>query len=140
MPTRNASATWEGTLKTGKGHIDGESGAIKVPYSFNTRFGDEKGTNPEELIAAAHAGCYSMALTSSLEKAGKPATKVETKAAVTIEMQGGPNITLIKLTTRATVPGIDRETFQKIAQDTKNGCPVSKALAAVKIELDAQLA
>ena len=141
MPTRNATAIWEGGLKGGKGNIKGESGAINVPFSFGTRFENAPGTNPEELIAAAHAGCFSMALSAGLEKAGKPATKVETKAGCTVEkVEGGFGITGIKLTCRATVPGIDKETFQKIAQETKAGCPVSKALAAIKIELDAQLA
>jgi len=141
MPTRNATATWEGVLKTGKGNIKGESGAIDVPFSFNTRFGDTPGTNPEELIAAAHAGCFSMALSAGLEKAGKPSTKVETKAACTVEKVGdGFSITGVKLTCRATVPGIDAAQFKQIAEATKAGCPVSKALAAIKIELDAQLA
>ena len=141
MPTRNATATWEGVLKTGKGHIKGESGAIDVGFSFGTRFGDTPGTNPEELIAAAHAGCFSMALSAGLEGSGKPATKIETKAACTVNKVGdGFTITGIKLTCRATVPGMDASTFQKVAEATKAGCPVSKALAAVKIEMDAQLA
>jgi len=141
MPTRSASSIWEGGLKGGKGNYKGESGALAGSYSFSTRFGEEKGSNPEELIAAAHSACFSMALAAGLEKAGKPATKVDTKAAVTVELQGGGfTITGIKLTTRASVAGISKEDFQKISEETKKGCPVSKALAAVKIELDAQLA
>ena len=142
MPTRNASAVWEGGLKAGKGSIKGDSGAVNAPFSFGTRFENAPGTNPEELLGAAHAGCFSMALAVGLEKAGKTATRVETKAAVTVEKVGEAfTITSIKLVCRATVPGIDKEQFSKIAQATKEGCPVSKALAAVpKIELDAQLA
>jgi osmotically inducible protein OsmC len=140
MPTRNATSVWEGGLKNGKGNYKGESG-LAGSYSFVTRFENEKGSNPEELIAAAHSACFSMALSAGLEKAGKPATKVETKAGVTVEKgEGGFSITGIKLTVRATVPGIDKEQFHSIAEATKTGCPVSKALAAVKIELDAQLA
>lgn len=141
MPTRNATAVWEGGLKGGKGNVRGESGAVSAPYSFGTRFGDAPGTNPEELIAAAHAGCYSMALAAGLEGKGKPATKVETKAACTVEKVGdGFTITSIKLVCRASVAGIDAAEFKAIAEATKAGCPVSKALAAVKIDLDAQLA
>jgi len=141
MPTRNATATWEGGLKNGKGNFKGESGAISAPYSFSTRFENAPGTNPEELLAASHAACFSMALAAGLEKSGKPATKVETKAACTVEKVGdGFTITGIKLTTRATVPGIEPGQFKQIADATKTGCPVSRALSAVKIELDAQLA
>ncbi len=140
MPTRSASSIWEGGLKGGKGSYKGESGALSGSYSFNTRFGETPGSNPEELIGAAHSACFSMALAAGLEKAGTPATKVETKAAVTVELQGGGfSITGIKLTTRASVPGISKEEFAKVAEATKTGCPVSKALSAVKIELDAQL-
>jgi len=119
-----------------------ESGALNVPYSFGTRFGDVKGSNPEELLAAAEAACYSMALGVGLEKAGKPAKRIETSAACTIEKVGdGFKITTMKLTVRATVPGINADEFQKAAQATKDGCPVSGALKGnVKIELDAALA
>jgi osmotically inducible protein OsmC len=140
MPTRNASATWEGGLKAGKGSFKGDSGAISAPYSFGTRFGDTPGTNPEELLGAAHAACFSMALAAGLEKSGKPASKIDTKAAVTIDKVGdGFTITNIKLTCRAAVPGIDAAAFHQISEATKTGCPVSKALSAVKIELDAKL-
>ena len=140
MPTRTATASWEGGLKGGRGSFKGESGAINATYSFGSRFENEKGSNPEELLAAAEAACYSMALALGLEKAGTPSTKVETSAACTVEKQGaGFTITTMKLTVRATVPGIDDAAFQKAAQDTKVACPVSRALAGVKIDVDAKL-
>jgi osmotically inducible protein OsmC len=141
MPTRTANATWEGGLKGGKGSFKGESGAISGGYSFGTRFENAPGTNPEELLGASHAACFSMALAAGLEKAGKPATRVDTKAQVAIEKVGdGFSVTGIRLTTRASAPGVSKEEFQRIAEATKVGCPISKALASVKIELDAQLA
>jgi osmotically inducible protein OsmC len=140
MPTRKASATWEGGLQSGTGSFKGESGAIGSGYSFGTRFADAPGTNPEELIAAAHAACFSMALSGELEKAGTPGERVQTEAACTVEKVGnGFEITSIKLTTRARVPGIDDAKFQELANGAKAGCPVSKALSAVRIELDATL-
>ena len=140
MPTRNASATWEGGLRGGKGTFRGESGVIQGAYSFGSRFENAGGTNPEELLAAAEAACYSMALSAGLEKAGTPATRVETRAACTVEKAGeGFKITSMKLTVRATVPGVDREAFLRAAEATKTGCPVSQALAGVKIDVDAQL-
>ena len=142
MPTRNASATWEGGLQKGKGSFKGESGATGGAYSFGTRFGEEKGTNPEELLAAAEAACFSMALSGGLEKNGTPPTRVETKAACTVEKVGdGFQITRMKLDVRATVPGIDERKFREIAEATKKGCPVSKALAGIPtIEMEARLA
>lgn len=142
MPTRNASAVWEGGLKGGKGSFKGESGSISGSYSFGSRFENAGGSTPEELLAAAEAACYSMALSADLEKNGTPATKVETKAACTIEqIPGGVGITTMKLDVIATVPGIDNAKFQHIASATKEGCPVSKALANnVRIELTARLA
>ena len=140
MPTRNATATWEGGLKGGKGSFKGESGAINASYSFGSRFESAGGSNPEELLAAAEAACFSMALAAALEGAGTPATRVETKAACTVEKQGaGFTITRIKLDVRATVPGVDKNAFQTTVQATKEGCPVSKALKAVTIDVDAQL-
>ena len=140
MPTRNASATWEGGLAKGKGNFSGESGAIDGAYSFGTRFGDQKGTNPEELLAAAEAACFSMALSGALEKNGTPPTRVETRAACTVEKVGeGFKITTMKLDVRAQVPNVDAAAFQKVAEATKTGCPVSQALAGVKIEMTAQL-
>ncbi|HEX2094089.1 MAG TPA: OsmC family peroxiredoxin [Longimicrobiaceae bacterium] len=140
MPTRNASATWEGGLQGGKGSFEGESGAIGGSYSFGSRFADAGGTNPEELLAAAEAACYSMALSAGLEKRGTPATRVRTEAACTIEKVGeGFKITTLRLRVRARVSGVDEATFQRTAEATKTGCPVSQALAGVKIELDAAL-
>ena len=125
----------------GKGTFRGESGAIQGPYSFSTRFEEGMtGTNPEELIAAAHASCFSMALSGNLERAGAQPSRIETKAAATVEKQGdGFAITTIKLTTRVHASGIDAAKFQEVARGAKEGCPVSKALSAVKIELDAKL-
>lgn len=141
MPTRNASAVWEGGLKGGKGSFKGESGAIGGAYSFGSRFENGKGSNPEELLAAAEAACFSMALSGGLEKNGTPPTRVETAAACTVEaVPGGFGITTMKLQVNATVPGLDDAKFQEIAAATKSGCPVSKALAGnVNIELTARL-
>ena len=141
MPTRTAEATWKGGLKNGTGSFKGESGAVAAPYSFGTRFESTKGSNPEELLAAAHASCFSMALSAELEKAGKPPTSVHTQAACTIDRAGaGFKITGIKLTARAVVPNLDDATFQTIAQGAKTGCPVSQALQGnLTIELDAKL-
>jgi osmotically inducible protein OsmC len=140
MPTRKASATWEGGLQSGKGSFSGESDGIGGSYTAGSRFAADAGSNPEELLAAAHAACYSMALSATLEKAGKPATRVTTDAACTVEKVGeGFTITTMKLTTRAVVPGIDDAEFQQLANGAKEGCPVSRALAGVKIELDATL-
>lgn len=141
MPTRNASAVWEGKLRDGKGSFKGESGALDAKYSFGTRFGEEKGSNPEELLAAAEAACFSMALSLGLEQAGTPATRVETSAACTVEKVGeGFKITTMHLVVRATVPGADAATFKRVAEETKKACPVSQALANnVNITLDAQL-
>jgi osmotically inducible protein OsmC len=141
MPTRNASAVWEGGLQKGKGSISSASGKIGGTYSFGTRFGEEPGTNPEELLAAAEAACFSMALSLGLEQAGSPPTKIETNAACTIEKVGdGFAITSMKLVVRAAVPGISNDAFLKIAEATKVGCPVSKALMGnVKLDMDAAL-
>jgi lipoyl-dependent peroxiredoxin len=139
MPTRNANATWEGGLREGKGGFQGESGEIGGTYSF-ARFGGEGGTNPEELLAAAEASCFSMALAAALEKAGTPSERVHTEAACTIEKVGeGFTITTMRLRVRARVPGIENEAFQKAAQATKEGCPVSRALTGVEIEVEAEL-
>jgi lipoyl-dependent peroxiredoxin len=140
MPTRRASATWEGGLQSGKGRFEGESGAISTSYSFGSRFGDAGGSNPEELLAAAEAACYSMALAVGLEQAGHTATRVQSDASCTVEKVGaGFKITGIKLKVRAQVPGIDAEAFRQLAETTKTNCPVSQALSAVPIELDAAL-
>lgn len=142
MPTRKASATWDGGLKGGNGKFDGESGAIGGAYSFGSRFEEgNRGSNPEELLAAAEAACFSMALAGALEKAGTPPTRVRTDASCTVEKVGeGFKITRIKLNVRAQVPGVDQDTFRQAAQSTKENCPVSTALRGnVEIELDAQL-
>lgn len=140
MATRTGSAVWEGTLKSGKGTMKLGSGAYEGPYSFSSRFEEGKGTNPEELIGAAEAGCFSMALSSNLEKAGHPAKTIRTIATVKLEMvDGGPKITTIELDCEAEVPGIDQARFNEQAEKTKSGCPVSKALAGTQINLKAKL-
>ena len=141
MPTSRASAVWEGKLKDGKGTFKAASGAFTGPYTFATRFEGKQGTNPEELIAAAHAACLSMALSAGLEKAGKPATRVQTEAACTMDMVNGtPTITRMDLTVRGKVPGLDQAGFQKAAEEAKSGCPVSRALKGIpQITLDAKL-
>ena len=140
MPTRTADAVWEGGLKDGRGSVKLGSGAFEGKYSFMTRFEGAPGTNPEELIAAAHAGCFSMALSAGLERAGKKATRVQTKASVTLEkVEAGFRITKILLLCQAVVPGIDEKTFTDQAEAAKKGCPISNALAAVPIELQATL-
>ena len=140
--TRHASAHWEGDLKTGQGKLDTpQSGLLAgTRYGFNSRFGTEKGANPEELIAAAHAGCFTMALSAKLTEAGHPPESLDTKAEVELSMEGGPTICEIRLQTRAKVPGIDAAKFRAIADDAKQNCPVSKALSAVPISLSAELA
>jgi len=140
MPVRNAEATWNGNLKEGQGNVKLGSGAFEGKYSFGSRFESGTGTNPEELIGAAHAGCYSMALAAGLGKAGFNPQRLHTTAQVSIEKVGeGFKITKIRLQSQASVPGIDPKKFQEIAQATKSGCPVSQALSATPIELDAKL-
>lgn len=141
MPTRRASAVWEGGRQTGKGSVKTETGTLDSSYSFGSRFANAKGTNPEELLAAAEAACFAMALSLGLERAGTPPTRVETSAACTIDKAGdGFKITTMKLMVRASVPGVTADAFQKAAQATKDGCPVSVALKGnVAIELDAAL-
>jgi osmotically inducible protein OsmC len=141
MPQRSADATWTGPLADGNGTMSVESGAYDGAYSFHSRFEDGEASNPEELIAAAHAGCFSMALSNVLDEAGFSPDSVHTSADVTLRMvDGDPTITSILLTTEATVPDIDDATFQEHAAAAKDGCPVSKALAGVEISLDASLA
>jgi lipoyl-dependent peroxiredoxin len=139
MPTRKATATWTGTLKEGKGHLAGQSG-LDMQYAFSSRFEDGPGTNPEELLAAAYAGCYSMALNVALERAGFAAEYVKTEGNCTVEKIGdGMSISKLKLVTRAKVPGLDAAKFLEFAEATKTGCIVSRALSAVPMELDAAL-
>src|SRR5215472_1816463 len=140
MATRTGSAVWEGTLKQGRGTMKLGSGAFDGPYSFSSRFEEGKGTNPEELIAAAEAGCFSMALSANLEKAGHPAKRISTSATVKLEIVGGgPKITTIDVKTEAEVPGIDEAKFREQAEHTKKTCPVSVVLAGAQINLDAKL-
>lgn len=135
---KNGSAHWTGGLKDGKGEVSTESGALTShPYGFNTRFEGVKGTNPEELIGAAHAACFTMALSKMLGDAGLTATSLDTKAVVTLDKVGeGFGITAIELNLKGVVPGTDQPTFTEIANKAKEGCPVSKALAAVPISLN----
>jgi osmotically inducible protein OsmC len=140
MPTRTSSAEWSGDLKGGSGTMHLGSGAYDGQYSFSSRFENGTGTNPEELVAAAHAGCYSMAFSNELAKAGHTPTSVKTEAAVHFgQTEGGFAITRIDLTTVGEVPGIDEAEFRTIAEAAKVGCPISKALAAVEINLNAKL-
>jgi osmotically inducible protein OsmC len=137
---RKGSAVWKGGLKDGNGVVSTESGVLSsVPYSFAKRFGDEAGTNPEELIGAAHAGCFSMAFSAQLGEAGFKPDKIETTATVTLEnVGGGFSITAIHLDMQATIPNIDDSKFQEIAKKAKEGCPVSKLFKA-DITMDAKL-
>lgn len=137
---KSASATWSGGLKDGQGTISTQTGVMReAPFGFKSRFEDGPGTNPEELIGAALAGCFSMALSLGLGNAGLTPERIETRAEVTLDKQGeGFAITTIALDCRARVPGADADTFQRIAQETKQGCPVSKVLRA-DISLDAAL-
>lgn len=140
MTKRNAEAVWTGTLMEGQGQMKVGSGAFEVAYTFATRFQEEPGTNPEELIGAAHAGCFSMFLSSLLTKGGFPPTNIQTTATVHLgRVDGAPTITNIELNCQAEVPGIDDEAFQEHAAAAKKGCPVSKALAGVDIQLTATL-
>ena len=137
MTVRSAQATWNGTLKEGNGTMKVGSGFFEGPFTFASRFEEGKGTNPEELIGAAHAGCYSMFLSARLTNAGCKPTSIHTTA--TVHLGGGPTITKIELNTEADVPGLDEATFAEKAAAAKQGCPVSKALASVEIELTARL-
>lgn len=136
MAVRTADATWQGDLRSGKGTMKVESGAFEGPFSFRTRFEDEPGTNPEELIGAAHAGCYSMAFSNEISKVGFVPDMVSTTAKVHLE---GAEITLIELVMEAKIPNVTEEKFLEVANAAKVGCPVSKALASVEITLDATL-
>jgi osmotically inducible protein OsmC len=141
MPTRTASATWEGDLAHGKGRFSGEAGTLSGAYTVGSRFGGDPGTNPEELLAAAHASCFSMALSAGLSQAGHPPKSITTSAACTVEKVGdGFSITSMKLTSKAAVPGIDQATLNQFANAAKEGCPVSRALAGVPITLEITLA
>lgn len=140
MAVRTSEAEWRGNLREGTGRVKLGSGAFEGSYSFPSRFEDGKGTNPEELLGASHAACYSMALSAGLSKAGHPPTRVHTVARVHLEKVGeGFGITRIELECEAQVPGIDAAAFQEQAEGAKKGCPISKALAATEITLKATL-
>lgn len=140
MPTRTADALWNGSLIEGKGQLTLGSKAFAGPFDWRGRSGEGPGTNPEELLGAAHAGCFSMAFSHELAQAGHTPTRVHTTAKVAFEKQGeGFAITRIDLVTEAQVPGIDEATFQKLAKGAKENCPVSKALSATPITLSATL-
>ena len=140
MPTRSASATWEGGLKSGRGTFKGQTG-LGGQFNFSSRFENGEGSNPEELLAAAEASCFSMALGLGLENNGTPATSIKTTAKCTIDKVGdGFGITKMQLDVKASVPKVDDATFQRIARETKDGCPVSKAIKGnVDIQLTATL-
>lgn len=140
MPTRSAQAEWKGNLREGQGTVKLDSGAFEGPYSFVSRFESGGGTNPEELLGAAHAGCFTMALTATLTRAGITANRIHTKATVHLEKIGeGFQITRIDLETEGDVPGVDDAKFQEFAQSAKVNCPLSKVLAAAEITLKANL-
>jgi osmotically inducible protein OsmC len=139
MPQRKGSAEWTGGLKGGRGSLSPGSGVFEGSYSFGSRFEEDEGTNPEELIGAAHAACFSMALAGALGKAGHEPKRVRTTAKVDLDMSEGPRIARITLDTEAEVPGIDEQEFQRQAEGAKQNCPVSKALAGVDIRLNARL-
>ncbi|MEO5799875.1 MAG: OsmC family peroxiredoxin [Gemmatimonadales bacterium] len=137
---RNAEARWTGDLKSGQGHVKLGSGAFEGSYSFLSRFDNAGGANPEELLGAAHASCFSMALAAALSAAGHPPTSVDTTATVHLEKgAAGFGISGIDLVTRGVVPGVDADTFMRLATETKSNCIISRALAAVPMQLDAQL-
>jgi osmotically inducible protein OsmC len=141
MTISTSSATWEGGLKGGKGRYEAKSGTVQGNYSFSTRFEGAKGTNPEELLAAAHAACFSMALAAGLEKSGHPPIRISTTASASMEKVGeGNRITRMRLQVRGQVPGIDQATFAAAAEGAKNGCPISTVLKGnLEVELEARL-
>ena len=140
MPVRTANARWEGTLQEGAGTMAFGGGAFEGQYSFGSRFEEGAGTNPEELIGAAHAGCFSMALSGVLQRAGHEPDRIETSARVHLDKdEGGFSITRVELRTEAAVPGLDAQEFERHAEEAKRSCPVSRALAALDIEVQAAL-
>lgn len=140
MTTRSAEAVWNGTLREGNGVMKMKSGAYEGAYTFASRFEEGDGTNPEELVAAAHAGCFSMALSADLGRAGHNAERISTTAKVHLgPVDGKPTVHTIELICEATVPGLDEATFQEIANSAKQNCPISRLLAAADIKLEAKL-
>lgn len=141
MRTRTAQATWHGDLESGHGTMRSQTGAVEGAYSFPSRFEDGQGTNPEELIGAANAGCFAMAFSLALGEAGYRPERIDAGAAVTLgEVDGAPTITTIHLDATGRVPGIDATEFRRIAEEARKGCPVSRALAGVDITVEAKLA
>ncbi|HET9440180.1 MAG TPA: OsmC family protein [Longimicrobiales bacterium] len=141
MPKRSASAEWQGGLKGGKGTMNVTRANFQAPYTFPSRFEEGQGLSPEDMIAAAHAGCFSMALSGALEKAGYTPDSVRTTATVNLEpVNGAPTINRIDLDTTAKVPNLNADEFQRIAEDAKTNCPVSRLLKAAEIRLSAKLA
>jgi lipoyl-dependent peroxiredoxin len=142
MIQKYGSASWQGGLRDGQGQVSTETGVMsKQNYSFAKRFGDEKGTNPEELIGAAHAACFAMALSGDLEKAGLKAQNIDARSTVSLDMTGAPTVNRIHVEVSATVPGATEEQFQKIAEGTKQNCPISRLLSgSAQIDLTAKLA
>jgi osmotically inducible protein OsmC len=138
--SRHATAHWEGDLKSGQGKLSTPQSGLMAdtPYGFNTRFGDRKGVNPEELIAAAHAGCFTMALSAKLSEAGHPPAALDTRAEVDLSTEGGPSLSAIRLKVKGRVPGLDAAGFRAIADDAGKHCPVSRALSAVPITVEAE--
>jgi osmotically inducible protein OsmC len=137
---RTASVHWDGDIAKGKGTIATESGFVKAGYSFGTRFSGDPGTNPEELLGASHAACFTMALSLALTRAGHPPTAIDTTARVHLKREGqGFEVPLIELSTTATAPGIEPAEFQELAKSAKENCPISRALRAVEIRLEAKL-
>lgn len=142
MIQKYGSASWQGGLRDGQGTVSTETGSLSgQSYSFAKRFGEEKGTNPEELIGAAHAACFAMALSADLEKAGLRAENIDARSTVTLDMSNGPNITRVHVEVTATVPGASDQQFREVAEGTKQNCPVSKVLSgSAQITMDAKLA
>ena len=145
--SRHATAHWEGDLKTGQGKLNTPQSGLMAdtPYGFNTRFGDRKGVNPEELIAAAHAGCFTMALSAKLSEAGHPPSSLDTRAEVDLSTEGGPSLSAIRLKVKGVVPGLDAAGLVTqhevlLTEDAGKHCPVSRALSAVPISVEAELA
>lgn len=140
MVTSKANATWNGKLKDGKGHYEAGSGTFKGDYTAGTRFEGKPGTTPEELLAAAYAACFSMALAANLDKAGTPSTRITSQAVCTMDtVDGKPTVTTIQVEAKGTVSGIDQAAFAKAAEGTKTTCPVARALSGVKFEIKASL-
>ncbi len=141
MSVNHANASWEGDLKSGNGHIKTERGALDTPFTFGSRFEGDAGIGPEDFVAAAISGCFSMALSNELDGRGNTAKRVDTRASVTLgpDPAGGFHISSIRLDVRANVPGVDESVFKEAAEATKKGCPIAKLFAGTTINLDARL-